>query len=140
MYREAKYASVVREVSDELGASLARALAAGVARDSIALDPGLGFAKLAAHSYAALAALPEFVALGRPLLVGSSRKSFLTTATGERPPSRRDFATAAAVTAAVLLGAHIVRVHAVEVTVHKPAAPLALSFTDVAVTTHRRRS
>ena len=63
------------------------------------------------HSYAALAALPELAALGRPLLVGPSRKSFLTAAIGERAPAERDMATAASVAAAVLLGAHIVRVH-----------------------------
>jgi dihydropteroate synthase len=49
--------------------------------------------------------------LGRPLLVGPSRKSFLSAAIGERPPQARDMATAASVAAAVLLGAHIVRVH-----------------------------
>jgi dihydropteroate synthase len=113
MYREARYASVAREVTDELGASLARALAAGVAPDAVVLDPGLGFAKRPEHSYAALAALPELASLGRPLLVGPSRKSFLTAVTGERSAAERDAATAAAVTAAVLLGAHIVRVHAV---------------------------
>jgi dihydropteroate synthase len=113
MYREARYASVAREVRDELQASVERALAAGVARESIVLDPGLGFAKQAEHSFEALAALPELAALGRPLLVGPSRKSFLTAAIGDRPPSERDMATAASVSAAVLLGAHIIRVHAV---------------------------
>lgn len=113
MYRNAVYASVAREVRDELQVSLDRALSAGVARDAIVLDPGLGFAKRPEHSYAALAALPELAALGRPLLVGPSRKSFLTAAIGDRPAHERDVATAASVTAAVLLGAHIVRVHAV---------------------------
>jgi dihydropteroate synthase len=113
MYREAVYASVAREVRDELQSSLERALAAGVAREAIVLDPGLGFAKRPEHSYAALAALPELAALGRPLLVGPSRKSFLMAAIGDRPAPLRDAATAASVTAAVLLGAHIVRVHAV---------------------------
>ena len=113
MYREATYMSVAREVATELRASLDRALAAGVAADAIVLDPGLGFAKRPEHSYAALKALPEFAALGRPLLVGPSRKSFLTAAIGERGVDDREFATAASVAAAVLLGAHIVRVHAV---------------------------
>jgi dihydropteroate synthase len=124
MYRDAVYASVTREVRDELQASLDRALAAGVAREAIVLDPGLGFAKRAEHSYAALAALPELAALRCPLLVGPSRKSFLTAAiegpqrgsrAGDpnRPAQERDIATAAAVSAAILLGAHIVRVHAV---------------------------
>jgi dihydropteroate synthase len=114
MYREATYASVGREVRDELAASLERAMNAGVAREAVILDPGLGFAKRPEHSYAALAALPELAVLGRPLLVGPSRKSFLTAAIGERPTAGRDAATAAAVTAAVLLGAHLVRVHAVK--------------------------
>jgi dihydropteroate synthase len=114
MYREARYVSVAREVRDELCASLDRALAAGVPREAIVLDPGLGFAKRAEHSFAALAALPALASIGRPLLVGPSRKSFLTAAIGERPAADRDAATASAVTAAVLLGAHIVRVHAVK--------------------------
>jgi dihydropteroate synthase len=113
MYRNARYTAVGREVSAELSASLDRALAAGVARHAVILDPGLGFAKRPEHSFAALAALPGLAELGRPLLVGPSRKSFLTAAIGERPAGERDAATAAAVTAAVLLGAHIVRVHAV---------------------------
>jgi len=111
MYKDAKYASVPGEVGEELRASLECALAAGARRDSIVLDPGLGFAKRPEHSYAALAALPAFAALGCPLLVGPSRKSFLSSAIGERAPGDRDMATAASVAAAVLLGAHIVRVH-----------------------------
>jgi dihydropteroate synthase len=111
MYAEAKYVSVPDEVSDELRGSVERALDAGARPDSLVLDPGLGFAKRPEHSYAALAALPVFAALGHPLLVGPSRKSFLSAAIGERVPAERDVATAASVAAAVLLGAHIVRVH-----------------------------
>jgi dihydropteroate synthase len=111
MYKDANYASVAAEVGEELRESLERALSAGVGRESIVLDPGIGFAKRPEHSYAALGALPAFSALGYPLLVGPSRKSFLTAAIGERAPGERDMATAASVAAAVLLGAHIVRVH-----------------------------
>lgn len=111
MYNEAVYASVPVEVRDELRASLERALAAGARREAVILDPGLGFAKRPEHSYAALAALPELASLGCPLLAGPSRKSFLSAAIGERLPGERDMATAAAVAAAVLFGAHIVRVH-----------------------------
>lgn len=111
MYKEAHYASVRVEVTEELRASLERALAAGARRSSVVLDPGLGFAKRPEHSYAALAALPAFAEIGCPLLVGPSRKSFLSAAIGERDPGERDMATASAVAAAVLLGAHIVRVH-----------------------------
>jgi dihydropteroate synthase len=81
--------------------------------ERLVLDPGIGFAKQADHSFAALAGLPRLLALGRPLLVGPSRKSFLTAATGPLQPAARDWATASAVAASVLLGAHIVRVHAV---------------------------
>ncbi|MEO5741216.1 MAG: dihydropteroate synthase [Vicinamibacterales bacterium] len=111
MYKDAHYASVPLEVAEELRASLERALAAGARRESVVLDPGLGFAKRPEHSYAALAALPTLAELGCPLLVGPSRKSFLSAAIGERAPDERDMATASSVAAAVLLGAHIVRVH-----------------------------
>jgi dihydropteroate synthase len=111
MYKEAQYASVPLEVANELRASLERALEAGARPESIVLDPGLGFAKQPEHSYAALAALPALAEIGFPLLVGPSRKSFLSAAIGERTPGQRDMATASSVAAAVLLGAHIVRVH-----------------------------
>ena len=111
MYKDANYASVPMEVAHELRASLDCATAAGVRRECIVLDPGLGFSKRPDQSYEALAALPAFAALGCPLLVGPSRKSFLSAAIGARDPHERDMATAASVTAAVLLGAHIVRVH-----------------------------
>jgi dihydropteroate synthase len=113
MYDEARYDDVAAEVADELRRRVASAIEAGIARDRILLDPGLGFAKRADDSWAALAGLDRLAALDRPLLVGPSRKSFLQAALGERPPAERDWGTAAAVTAAVLLGAHLVRVHAV---------------------------
>ncbi len=113
MYREALYQDVAGEVAIELQAAVARATLAGVEHQRIILDPGIGFAKRAEHSWAMLAALPRLAALDRPVLVGTSRKSFLTEALGQRPPGERDWGTAASVTAAVLLGAHIVRVHAV---------------------------
>jgi dihydropteroate synthase len=111
MYREAAYDDVVRDVAAELRAALDRATAAGIAFERLVIDPGLGFAKRAEHSYQVLARLPALAALDRPLLVGPSRKSFLTRAIGPAAPAGRDWATAAAVAAAVLLGAHIVRVH-----------------------------
>ena len=114
MYRQASYHDVVAEILDELRESMAFAGKAGIAADRIILDPGLGFGKEAAHSYEALARLNEFAELGRPLLVGPSRKSFLARPVGgEVPAGDRDWATAAATAAAVLAGAHIVRVHAV---------------------------
>jgi dihydropteroate synthase len=114
MYEQASYHDVVAEILDELRESMAFASKAGIRPDRILLDPGLGFAKEAAHSYEALARLDEFAELGCPLLVGPSRKSFLAKPLGgEVPAADRDWATAAATAAAVLAGAHIVRVHAV---------------------------
>ena len=113
MYREATYVDVAAEVRDELAASLAAAERAGVPRQSTIVDPGLGFAKRAEHSYEALARLADLAVLDRPILVGSSRKSFLTRALGDVAPPDRDWGTAATVAAAILEGAHIVRVHAV---------------------------
>ncbi len=114
MYEGANYHDVVDEVFDELRESIAFALAAGVDSAGIIVDPGLGFAKRPPHSYELLARLEEFAQLGRPLLVGASRKGFLARSLErEMTESARDWATASAVAASVLGGAHIVRVHAV---------------------------
>jgi dihydropteroate synthase len=114
MYAEAVYGDVVADVVKELRDSMRCALDAGVPIERLIVDPGVGFAKRPLHSYGVLARLPEFAAaLDRPVLVGPSRKSFLRDAVGGRPAAERDWGTAAAVTAAVLAGAHIVRVHAV---------------------------
>jgi dihydropteroate synthase len=126
MYKQAVYSEVIDEVLDELRESIAFAAGAGIPKESVLIDPGLGFAKEARHSYEVLARLGEFSDLGRPVVAGPSRKGFLTrplsretlskeTSASERdwPTSERDWSTAAAVSAAVLAGAHIVRVHAV---------------------------
>ena len=116
MYAEARYQDVAAEVTQELWDSMARAAAGGVPAARILVDPGLGFAKQPEHSYGVLARLPEIAAaLDRPVLVGPSRKTFLREAAGGRAAQgrERDWATAAAVTAAVLNGAHVVRVHAI---------------------------
>ena len=114
MYREATYQDVAGEMAGEVRAGMERAVQAGVRRESIIVDPGLGFAKRGEHSYTVLAELQRLRALDRPILCGPSRKSFLTLATGARPPAERDWATASAVAICVQLGAHIVRVHAVK--------------------------
>ena len=114
MYAQASYHDVIGEVLDELRESIAFATGAGIAPERIMVDPGLGFAKEAVHSYEALARLDEFAELGRPIVVGPSRKSFLSRPLGGNVPAgEREWPTAAAVTAAVLAGAHVVRVHAV---------------------------
>jgi dihydropteroate synthase len=118
MYREATYDDVPEAIVRELQQSVERAIACGVVRDKIVLDPGFGFGKRAAHSLVALAHFDAFAALDRPLLSGPSRKSFLTSATGPLPPAQRDWATSAAITASILAGAHIVRVHRLAEMVH----------------------
>ena len=103
--------SVMRDVMAGLRRAVARARHAGVAQQQIVLDPGLGFGKSYAQNFELLAQLPELAKLGFPLAVGPSRKSFLGRALGGAPENERLWGTAAAVTASVLGGAHIVRVH-----------------------------
>ncbi len=113
MYDLAVYQDAAREVTRELAEAVARAEQAGVSREAIVVDPGLGFAKRAEHSFEVLARLDVLASLDRPILSGPSRKSFLKAALGERDPSMREWGSAAAVAASVLFGAHIVRVHGV---------------------------
>jgi dihydropteroate synthase len=113
MYREAHYSDVIEEVTRELDRAIGRAVDGGVSRDAIIIDPGLGFAKRAEHSYQVLAKLARLRTLDRPILCGPSRKSFLTAAIGQKMTAEREWATAAAVSASVFGGAHIVRVHQV---------------------------
>jgi dihydropteroate synthase len=118
MTKLAAYDDVVAEVRRELCARVEAALAAGVAADQIAVDPGLGFAKRAEHDWALLARLDSIVGLGFPVLVGASRKSFLGRLLADpdgtpRPASRREDATTALTMAAALGGAWGVRVHKV---------------------------
>ncbi len=112
----AEYGDVVLEVRDALAARLAEVQAAGIAAARIVLDPGIGFAKTAQHNLALLSRQQELTALGRPLLVGWSRKGTLGLITG-RPVQERLAASVAAALAAVARGAAIVRVHDVAATV-----------------------
>ncbi|WP_433283664.1 dihydropteroate synthase [Micromonospora sp. CA-244673] len=112
----ARYADVVSDVRAELSRRVDEALAAGVAADRIIVDPGLGFAKTAAHNWELSARLPELVDLGFPLLFGSSRKSYLGRLLADhegnpRPTAEREAATVATSVLAVAAGAWGVRVH-----------------------------
>ena len=118
MYAHAEYGDVVADVIRDLQRCVTRAQDFGVARKQLIVDPGLGFAKRAAQSMAALVGLGRIAELGLPILIGPSRKSFLAAATGPLDPEDRDWPTAAAVTASILGGAHIIRVHAVEKMIH----------------------
>jgi dihydropteroate synthase len=104
----------VGEVIAELRAALGGALSAGVARDRIVLDPGIGFAKRSATSIAMLSELSRLVALGYPVLVGASRKRFIGEITGVAEPSERVAGTIAANVAALERGARLFRVHDVK--------------------------
>jgi dihydropteroate synthase len=110
MHREPRDRDVMGEVATELREALARAERAGVRREQTLVDPGLGFAKDAVHTLEVLRRLAELAELGRPVLVGPSRKSFIGRVL-ERPEGERVLGTAAAVAACVLAGAHVVRVH-----------------------------
>ena len=122
MQRQLDYADVLAEVAEHLRERMRSAVAAGVAPDAIALDPGIGFAKSAGQSLELLARTSELVALGAPLLVGASRKSFLAALAGAPgaelpPPASRLEASLAAAAVAVFEGAHVLRVHDVAATV-----------------------
>ncbi len=110
MQQAPHYGDVVGEVEDFLAERLEAAVAAGIARERIVVDPGIGFGKTLRHNLQLLAALDELVALGAPVLVGLSRKSMIGTLTG-RDVDHRLAGSLSAMLAAVMRGAHIVRVH-----------------------------
>jgi dihydropteroate synthase len=116
MYAAARYGDVVTEVCAELTARVEDVVAAGVAPEQLVLDPGLGFAKRAEHNWALLARLDRLVALGLPVLVGASRKTFLGSLLAApdgtvRPAEQRDSATLATTVMAAQAGVWGVRVH-----------------------------
>ncbi len=127
MQARAVYADVMGEVVAELREVLARAARAGIDLGAVVLDPGLGFAKTAEQSVELLARIGELRALGRPLLVGPSRKSFIGKLTGA-PVTDRVPGTIAAVVACVLAGVELLRVH--DVAPCRQAALVAAALRD----------
>ena len=117
MDRHANYADVVAEVRAELAERRDAAEQAGIAREKILLDPGLGFAKTAAHTLDLLRRLPELTNLGCPLVVGASRKRFIGQLSGGASPRDRLGGSIAAAVLAAQAGAAILRVHDVAETV-----------------------
>ena len=113
---------VMKDVVRGLRGSTRKARAAGVRKSQILIDPGIGFGKSFEQNYELLRKLPELAKLGYPLLVGTSRKGFLGATLARNgkpaPPEERLWATAATVTASILGGAHIVRVHDVAEMAH----------------------
>jgi dihydropteroate synthase len=132
MQRDPRYGDVVAEVGEFLRERLAAALDAGIPEEGIWLDPGIGFGKTAEHNLTLLRELPRLTALGRPIVIGTSRKSFLGRITG------RDFTGLGAATVATSVlayerGARIFRVHDVA-----PSRD-ALLVTAATVAAHERR-
>lgn len=111
MQQNPSYRDVVGEVKEFLEQQSRMAMEAGVARDSIVVDPGIGFGKTSQHNLTLLAHLEEFHQLGLPIMLGTSRKSFLGQITGVGEPDRRDLSTAVTVALAAERGVQIVRVH-----------------------------
>jgi dihydropteroate synthase len=132
MARYASYGDVGTEVRGELEARVDALLRRGVAAEQIILDPGLGFAKRPEHDWQLLAGLERIVALGFPVLVGASRKSFLGELTrpldGVVPPGGRDTLTAAVTALAMVAGASWIRVH--DIGANREAALVAQAWAD----------
>jgi dihydropteroate synthase len=106
------------EMLGELAARVQAVERAGVARDAIAVDPGIGFAKRTEHSLRALACLHRLAAWGYPVVVGASRKRFIGQLTGTSNPAHRQFGSVGAAVVAYERGAHVLRVHDVAATRH----------------------
>jgi len=115
MQSKPQYGEVVEDVRQFLAARVAACENAGIARERICIDPGIGFGKRLEDNLALLANLPELSALQLPLLIGVSRKSLIGTI-ADRPIDRRIFGGVAFATAAVLAGASIIRAHDVAAT------------------------
>jgi dihydropteroate synthase len=125
MQRDPRYGDVVGEVEDYLLSRAQAAEAAGVARERILIDPGIGFGKTLEHNLALLRALPRLASHGLPVLVGASRKSFLGQLTGRAVADRHDATTAAVTLCAFDGGVAVVRVHDVPAALDAAAVALA---------------
>jgi dihydropteroate synthase len=117
MQDDPTYDDVVGEVFDHLARTIRDLTAAGLAEERIVVDPGIGFGKTVAHNLALLGAVRQLTSLGRPVLVGASRKGFLGTLTGVDDPTDRLAGSLAAAATSIAQGARIVRAHDVEQTV-----------------------
>ncbi len=130
MQEDVRYEDLFGEISAQLDEAVRAAQDAGVPGSSIIIDPGIGFAKTAEHNARILGNVGFLASLGKPIMVGPSRKSFIGATTGADVHDRLG-GTAAAVTAAVLGGAHFLRVH--DVTVMKQAAMIAFSIRECSI-------
>ncbi len=119
------YEDVALDVFDALAAQIAKCEAAGISREKIFIDPGIGFGKTFRHNLDVLNLLTLFQGLGVPLAVGLSRKGFVGALTGERPAGQRVHGSLGGAVHAALNGAQILRVHDVKATVAALAVALA---------------
>jgi dihydropteroate synthase len=113
MQVDPQYDDVVADVRSYLSGRIDDLAAAGVSRESIAIDPGIGFGKTVQHNLSLINRLEELAGLGAPLVLGTSRKSFLGTLTGIEDPADRDEATAVTTALGFERGARVFRVHEV---------------------------
>jgi dihydropteroate synthase len=123
------YNNLMGEVTDYLEKSSEKALKAGIEKDCLVIDPGIGFGKTPEDNYKIIKNLSQLKELGMPVMIGTSRKSFIGKATGGEPEQRLE-GTAATIAAAIMNGCHIVRVH--DVAAMKKVA----AVTDAIVHTH----
>lgn len=114
MQKNPSYEALIPEIMDYLRESIGIAERAGIAGDRIIIDPGIGFGKSYPHNLEIIRGLREFTALGKPILMGVSRKAFIGKILGDLPPQERLEGTAAAVAISIFNGANIVRVHDVK--------------------------
>jgi dihydropteroate synthase len=130
MQQHADYNDIVSEVVHELRSEIDNFLKAGVSVRQVVIDPGIGFAKTTEHNIALLAGLRTFVNLGYPVLVGTSRKTFVGKITAKEAPEERLFGTLGSVASAFLRGAQIFRVHDVGATKDFLSVLSAIEFAD----------
>ena len=114
MQQNPVYEALIPEIMEYLREGIRIATKAGIAEDKIIIDPGIGFGKTFEHNLDIIRNLSAFTSLGKPILVGPSRKAFIGKVLGDIPPTDRLEGTAAAVAIAIFNGANIVRVHDVK--------------------------
>ena len=120
------YGDVVSDVVSFLGKRMAQAIEAGCDREALVVDPGIGFGKTVEHNLALCNRIESLSLLGRPILIGTSRKRFLGEITGVDDPVRRDHATAVSLALAAERGAAVLRTHNVALTREALAVALAI--------------
>lgn len=136
MQKDPRYADVTREVLEFFAERVAAAKAVGIKPERILLDPGIGFGKTVRHNLTLLRDTRRLAEFGRPLVIGSSRKGFITKVTGETDPADRLFGTAATVAWAVANGCAVARVHDVGPIVRVVRMVRAISAAKIAENIH----